>query len=50
MCPNTVFHASRDSAQAYLGDRGDLEADIFGQDTAIEIGRRIFGPLLSGAA
>ena len=49
MCPNTVFHASRESAQAYLADRGDLDADILGQDTAIEAGRLNFGALLGGA-
>jgi Alkylmercury lyase len=49
-CPNTVFHASRESAQAYLAGRGDLDADILGQDTAIEAGRLNFGALLSGAA
>ena len=50
MCPNTVFHASRTSAQAYLAGRGDLDADILGQDTAIEAGRLNFGALLGGAA
>jgi alkylmercury lyase len=50
MCPNTVFHASRESAQAYLAGRGDLDADILGQDTAIEAGRLNFGALLSRAA
>ena len=49
MCPNTVFHASRESAQAYLAGRGDLDADILGQDTAIEAGRLNFGTLLGGA-
>jgi alkylmercury lyase len=50
MCPNTVFHASRASAQAHLAARGDLDADILGQDTAIEAGRLNFGALLGGAA
>jgi alkylmercury lyase len=50
MCPNTVFHASRESAQAYLAGRGHLDAEILSQDTAIESGRLHFGPLLSGAA
>jgi hypothetical protein len=50
MCPYTVFHASRESAQAYLAARGDLDAEILGQDTAIESGRVNFGPLLGGAA
>ncbi|HEX9539397.1 MAG TPA: alkylmercury lyase family protein [Streptosporangiaceae bacterium] len=50
MCANTVFHASRGSAQAYLAGRGDLDADILAQDTAIEAGRLNFGALLGGAA
>jgi alkylmercury lyase len=50
MFPSTVFHASRESAQAYLAGRGDLDADILGQDTAIEAGRLNFGALLGGAA
>ena len=50
MCPNTVFHASRESAQAYLAGRGDLDADILSQDTAIKAGRLNFGALLGGAA
>ena len=50
MCPNTVFHVSRESAQAYLAGRGDLDADILDQDTAIEAGRLNFGALLGGAA
>jgi hypothetical protein len=49
-CPYTVFHASRESAQAYLAGRGDLDAEIRDQDTAIEAGRLNFGPLLGGAA
>jgi alkylmercury lyase len=50
MCPNTVFHASRASAQAHLAGRGDLDAEILGRDTAIECGRLNFGALLGGAA
>jgi NAD-dependent dihydropyrimidine dehydrogenase PreA subunit len=50
LCPHTVFHASRESAQAYLADRGDLDAEILDQDTAIECGRLNFGPLLAGPA
>jgi hypothetical protein len=50
MCPNTVFHASRASAQAYLAGRGDLDAEILGQDTAVESGRLNFGPLLAEPA
>jgi hypothetical protein len=49
-CPYTVFHASRESAQAYLAGRGDLDAEIRDQDTAIEAGRLNFGPLLGGKA
>ncbi len=50
MCPNTVFHASRESARAYLAGRGDLDAEILDQDTAVERGRLNFGPLLGGPA
>jgi NAD-dependent dihydropyrimidine dehydrogenase PreA subunit len=50
MCPNTVFHASRESAQAYLAGRGNLDAEILNQDTAIECGRVNFGPLLGEPA
>jgi alkylmercury lyase len=50
MCPNTTFHASRGSAQAYLASRGDLDAEILDQATAIELGRHNFGPLLDGRA
>lgn len=48
MCPNTVFCASRESARAYLAGRGNLDADILGQDTAVERGRLNFGALLGG--
>jgi hypothetical protein len=47
VCPNTVFHASRQSAQAYLAVRDGLDAQILDQGTAIERGRRNFGALLS---
>jgi len=50
MCPNTVFHASRTSAQAYLADRVGLDAQILDQDAAIERGRWNFGSLLSEPA
>jgi hypothetical protein len=40
MCPNTTFHASRDSAQAYLAARGDIDGQILDQDAAVERGRR----------
>ena len=48
MCPSTTFHASRDSAQAYLAARGDIDGQILDQDAAVEEGRRNFGPLLGG--
>jgi hypothetical protein len=48
MCPSTTFHASRDSAQAYLAARGDIDGQILDQDAAVERGRRNFGPLLGG--
>jgi hypothetical protein len=50
MCPNTVFHASRESAQAYLADRGNLDAEILDQDTAVTCGRLNFGLLLGDPA
>jgi alkylmercury lyase len=50
MCPNTLFFASRESAQAYVASHGGLDAQILGQDTAIECGRLNFGALLTGAA
>jgi alkylmercury lyase len=50
MCPNTVFHASAESARAYLARHGGLDAQILDQHTAIEYGRRNFGTLLSGPA
>jgi NAD-dependent dihydropyrimidine dehydrogenase PreA subunit len=48
MCPNTVFHASPESARTYLASRGGLDAQILDQDTAIECGRVNFGTLLTG--
>jgi alkylmercury lyase len=50
MCPNTVFHASPETAHAHLASHGDLDAQILGQDTAIECGRLNFGTLLTGPA
>ena len=50
MCPNTVFHASPESARAYLASHGGLDAQILGQDTAIECGRLNFGTLLTDPA
>jgi hypothetical protein len=50
MCPNTVFHATAENARAYLAGHGGLDAQILGQDTAIECGRLNFGARLTGAA
>ena len=50
MCPNTVFHASAESARAYLARHGGLDAQILDQDTAIECGRLNFGALLTDPA
>ena len=50
MCPNTTFHASPESARAYLARHGNLDAQILDQDTAIECGRLNFGTLLTGPA
>jgi alkylmercury lyase len=50
MCPNTVFHASRESARASLSGLGGLDAEILDQDTAVEYGLLNFGPLLGGMA
>jgi NAD-dependent dihydropyrimidine dehydrogenase PreA subunit len=50
MCPNTTFHASRDTARAYLTSHGNLDAQILDQDTAIERGRYNFGSLLGGTS
>jgi hypothetical protein len=50
MCPNTVFSASRESAQAYLAGHRDLDGEILGQDTAVECGRLNFGTLLTDPA
>ena len=49
-CPNTTFHASRDSAQAYLAARGGIEGEILSQRAAVTLAERIFGPLLGGVA
>ena len=46
LCPNTTFHASRDSAQDYLSARDGIEGKILDQHAAVESGRRNFGPLL----
>lgn len=47
-CPHTTFHASRDSARAYLATRDGIEGKILDQEAAIASGRRNFGPLLGG--
>jgi hypothetical protein len=49
-CPNTTFHASRDSAQDWLAARPGLDGQILDQQAAIHRGRRNFGPLLGGPA
>ena len=48
MCPHTTFHASRDSARAYLAAHDGIDGEILDPQTAIEAGRRNFGPLLGG--
>jgi NAD-dependent dihydropyrimidine dehydrogenase PreA subunit len=50
MCPNTVFHASPESARAYLASHGNLDAQVLDAGTAIECGRLNFGTLLTGPA
>lgn len=50
LCPNTAFHASRDSARDWLAARPGLDGQILGQQAAIERGRRNFGLLLGGPA
>jgi hypothetical protein len=50
MCPNTVFHASPESARAYLAGHGGLDAEILDAGTAVECGRLNFGTLLTGPA
>jgi hypothetical protein len=50
LCPNTTFHASRDSAQDWLAAQPGLDGQILGQQAAVERGRRNFGPLLGGPA
>jgi hypothetical protein len=50
MCPHTVFHASAESARAWLASHGGLDAEILDQETAIECGRLNFGTLLTGPA
>jgi hypothetical protein len=48
MCPHTTFHASRDSARAYLADRDGIEGEVLSQQAAVKLAERIFGPLLGG--
>jgi NAD-dependent dihydropyrimidine dehydrogenase PreA subunit len=50
MCPHTVFHASPEFARAYLATHGGLDAQILGQDTAVECGRLNFATLLTDPA
>jgi hypothetical protein len=50
MCPNTTFHASPESARAYLASHSSLDAQILDKDTAIEAGRLNFGTLLTDPA
>ena len=50
MCPNTAFHASPESACAWLASHAGLDAQILDQDTAIEAGRLNFGALLTDPA
>lgn len=50
ICPHTTFHASRDSARAWLAGRGDIDGQILDQQEAVDLGRRFFGPLLGGPA
>jgi alkylmercury lyase len=50
MCPNTAFHASPESARAWLASHGSLDAQILDADTAIEYGRLNFATLLTGPA
>jgi hypothetical protein len=50
MCPNTAFHASPESARAYLASHAGLDAQILDQDTAVEAGRLNFATLLTDPA
>jgi hypothetical protein len=50
ICPHTTFHASRDSAQAYLAARPGIDGEILGQHAAIDLGLHIFGSLLGRTA
>jgi NAD-dependent dihydropyrimidine dehydrogenase PreA subunit len=50
MCPHTVFHASAESARAWLAGHGGLDAEILDQEAAVECGRLNFGTLLTGPA
>ena len=50
MCPNTAFHASPESACAWLASHAGLDAQVLDQDTAIEAGRLNFATLLTDPA
>ncbi|MPZ21165.1 MAG: hypothetical protein GEV06_25190 [Luteitalea sp.] len=45
-CPHIRFFASAEQAQAYLTANPEVRGPILDQDSAVEVGRRIFGPLL----
>jgi Alkylmercury lyase len=50
MCPHTDFHASPESARAWLASHAGLDAQILDAGTAIEAGRLNFGALLTDPA
>jgi len=50
MCPNTAFHASPESARAYLASHAGLDAQILDAGTAVECARLNFATLLTGPA
>jgi len=50
VCPNTAFHASPESARAWLASHAGLDAQVLDQDTAIEAGRLNFATLLTDPA
>ncbi len=50
MCPYTTFHASRESARAYLAASDGIEGEILGRRAAVKLGEQIFGLLLGGPA
>lgn len=50
VCPNSNFHVSRDSAEAYLVGHRDIDGEILDQQTAIDRARDNFGPILGRTA